>query len=94
MRNQFGFKSNINSLPIQNSIDIEYMMLRFLVFALLLILCVSCTSVKPYQREILSKPEMTFDDEKIEIGARQHFLNSLEGSSSSFGSGGGGCGCN
>jgi len=54
----------------------------------------ACTTVQPFQRETLSKPEMQFDMEKIEIGAREHFLNSLEGSTGGFGVGGGGCGCN
>jgi len=54
----------------------------------------ACTTIQPFQREILSKPEMEFDMEKVEIGAREHFLNSLEGSSGGFGVGGGGCGCN
>lgn len=54
----------------------------------------ACTTVQPFQREILSKEEMQFDMEKVELGAREHFLNSLEGSSGGFGTGGGGCGCN
>lgn len=65
----------------------------YLISLLLLINC-SCVSVQPYQREILSKPVMQFDSEKSEAAAREHFLNSLEGSVGGFGVGGGGCGCN
>lgn len=64
-------------------------------FLLLSILVLSaCTTVQPFQREVLSKDVMQFDAEKVEAGARQHFLNSLEGSSGGFDTGGGGCGCN
>ena len=50
--------------------------------------------VQPYEREVLSKPMMQFDFDKTETAAREHFLNSLEGSAGGFGVGGGGCGCN
>ena len=58
------------------------------------VLLSACTTVQPYQREMLSKKEMQFDVETVETGAREHFLNSLEGSTGGFGTGGGGCGCN
>ena len=54
----------------------------------------ACVNVKPFHRDVLSKPEMQFDFEKGEQAAREHFLNSLEGSTGGFGTGGGGCGCN
>lgn len=50
--------------------------------------------IQPYEREILSKPIMQFDSDKEEAAAREHLLNSVEGSSGGFGVGGGGCGCN
>ena len=65
-----------------------------LVIIIIAILSCACTTVQPFQREILSKEEMQFDVEKNELGAREHFLNSLEGSAGGFGTGGGGCGCN
>jgi len=71
------------------------MKLIFFVFMYCLILLnTACVMVQPYQREVLSKAEMQFDTEKTETGAREHFLNSLEGSVGGFGVGGGGCGCN
>jgi len=68
--------------------------MKYILIAYILMICSACTTIQPYQRGILSKPEMQFDAEKEETGAREHFLNSLEGSTGGFGVGGGGCGCN
>jgi len=69
--------------------------MRVLLFIFLfLIFSSGCAIVQPYERETLSKPIMQFDSDKEEAAAREHFLNSLEGSSGGFGVGGGGCGCN
>lgn len=59
-----------------------------------LLIMAGCANVQPYQREALSKTVMQFDSDKTETAAREHFLNSLEGSTGGFGVGGGGCGCN
>ena len=67
----------------------KYLITLFFVASL-----VACANVPPYKRKILSKPVMQFDSEKTDRLAREHFLNSLEGSSGGFGVGGGGCGCN
>lgn len=64
------------------------------LFVLLILTFSGCAVVQPYEREILSKPVMQFDYDKDEASAREHFLNSLEGSTGGFGVGGGGCGCN
>jgi len=64
------------------------------IAVLILIGLNACTNVQPFQREILSKQKMQFDTEIVETAAREHFLNSLEGSTGGFGVGGGGCGCN
>lgn len=65
-----------------------------LILILCLLLLSACVNVPAYQRENLSRGEMQFDSEKTESAAREHFLNSLEGSVGGFGVGGGGCGCN
>jgi hypothetical protein len=52
-----------------------------------------CAVVKPYQRELLAQPGMSFEltaDGAIE----QHMLEAREGSAGGFGASGGGCGCN
>ncbi len=69
--------------------------MRALLFLILSLITLSgCAMVQPYEREILSKPIMQFDSDKEEAAAREHLLNSVEGSSGGFGVGGGGCGCN
>ena len=66
-------------------------LLSFVVFAILA--TVGCSTVKPWQRELLAQPGM-----KLDAGpstrAEQHMLESREASVGGFGAGGGGCGCN
>jgi len=54
----------------------------------------SCASIKPWQRDILSKKEMQFNSTKINAAMDTHFYYSKEGSSGGSGFSGGGCGCN
>ena len=68
--------------------------LLFIYIVLFTFVLSACTTIKPYQRTILSKKEMQFDSEPVSTAAREHLLNSLEGSTGGFGTGGGGCGCN
>ena len=53
-----------------------------------------CASVKPYEREYLSKNIMRFDFEAREGAIERHWLEILEGSSGGIGGAGGGCACN
>ncbi len=52
-----------------------------------------CVAVKPYQRELLAQPGMTFDLD-ADGQAEQHMLESREASYGGYGAVGGGCGCN
>jgi hypothetical protein len=66
---------------------------------LLLILLVSaatggCVRVKPYERELLAKPTMTFQPDPHEDVLDNHMLEAREGAAGGYGSAGGGCGCN
>jgi len=54
----------------------------------------ACARVKPYQREILAKPAMTFASDPYEGLLDLHMLEAREGSAGGYGSAGGGCGCN
>ncbi len=54
----------------------------------------ACTVVKPYQRELLSKPIMTFRPDPYEDELDLHMLEAREGAVGGYGSSGGGCGCN
>lgn len=53
-----------------------------------------CAPVKPYQRELLAKPIMTFQPDADEDTLDLHMLEAREGSTGGYGSAGGGCGCN
>jgi hypothetical protein len=53
-----------------------------------------CVAVKPYQREKLSKPIMTFAPDPDEDLLDLHMIEAREGASGGYGSAGGGCGCN
>lgn len=56
----------------------------------------ACSSlgVKPWQRDILSKPEMTFGDNSMDAAFDDHIYFSKEASSGGRSFSGGGCGCN
>jgi hypothetical protein len=59
---------------------------------LLLAPLAACVAVKPYERELLARPGMSFDAQTA--GNEQHVLESREGSFGGYGASGGGCGCN
>ena len=70
------------------------LLMFFIAAALAAATLAGCAATSPWQREHLSKPVMQFDHNKEEAIAREHMLNTLEGSAGGFGIGGGGCGCN
>jgi hypothetical protein len=53
-----------------------------------------CSSVQPWEKQNLAKPEMTFEGDPLDTGYTEHMYSSKEGSSGGAGVGGGGCGCN
>ncbi len=70
------------------------MLLAGLALALYLIALEGCVPVKPYQREILALPTMTFGPDPHEDLLDLHMHEAREGSVGGYGSAGGGCGCN
>jgi len=50
--------------------------------------------VKPYEREHLADPIMSFDRNPISSGYLDHVFETREGARGATGSVGGGCGCN
>ena len=50
--------------------------------------------VEAWEREILARPEMTFDNDDLGLELDDHFYFSKEGTSGGRGFAGGGCGCN
>ncbi len=53
-----------------------------------------CTVVKPWDRDMLARPDMAFDTDPIETARRNHIYFSKEATPPGGGGGGGGCGCN
>jgi hypothetical protein len=59
-----------------------------------LLLFVGCAHVKPYEREVLSRPSMDPASEGSDARFQAHLRESREGATASSGAAGGGCGCN
>ena len=53
-----------------------------------------CTAVKPWEREVLARPEMAWEPDPLEAKREAHIHYSKEASLPGGGGGGGGCGCN
>ena len=70
---------------------------RILTLALLLGLS-GCASiepwVKPYERNFLADPIMSFERDPVSAAYLQHVFEAREGARGASGSEGGGCGCN
>ena len=54
----------------------------------------SALGVKPWQREILARPDMALNAEPIDSAIDDHIYFSKEAASGGRSFGGGGCGCN
>lgn len=71
--------------------------LRIIIAMVLLAVISGCTSiepVKPWEKGILSRPEMTFEVDRLDAAYTEHIYFSKEAASGGAGVGGGGCGCN
>jgi hypothetical protein len=60
----------------------------------LAVLAPACATVRPYEREHMSRAAMSFEAEIGETSFRAHVHDSREGATGGHGSTGGGCGCN
>lgn len=69
---------------------------RLIMTAILLSLtgCQAIQPVQPWEKGILSRPEMTFEVDSLDAAFTEHTYFSKEASSGGSGVGGGGCGCN
>lgn len=56
--------------------------------------CSMIQPVQPWEKGILSRPEMTFETDRQDAAFTEHVYFSKEASSGGSGVGGGGCGCN
>lgn len=54
----------------------------------------ACTTLEPWQRDVLARPEMSLDAAPLDAALDDHIYFSKEASSGGRGFGGGGCGCN
>jgi len=72
----------------------QVFIVTFLIFILNFLVACSIESVRPWQKEYLSRPEMQFNATSTQSAFEQHFYFSKEGSSGGEGFSGGGCGCN
>lgn len=71
--------------------------LRLSCAALVLLVITGCGVkpwVKPYERQNLADPIMSFDRTPIASGYTHHVYQAREGARGAEGGGGGGCGCN
>lgn len=57
-------------------------------------LLIGCSTVPPWQKGNLAKPQMAFDHDPLQARFQDHTYFSKEGASGGSSVGGGGCGCN
>jgi hypothetical protein len=62
--------------------------------AALLLTATGCTAVKPWERDVLARPDMAWEPDALEARRSSHIHYSKEASLPGGGAGGGGCGCN
>ncbi len=69
------------------------MISRILILLAASLLLYGCATVKPWEKESLSDPIMIIDENPINAGIREHFLDYREGVEGATGAESGGCGC-
>lgn len=71
-------------------------MRKGILFTTIVLFLCGCASlgVEPWERDILSSPDMQFDNRDLQLVTDDHFYYSKEGTSGGRGFAGGGCGCN
>jgi len=69
-------------------------MIHKLVLSLSLLLLSACTTVQPWDKDLLAKPSMALVPSEIDNALDEHIYFSKEASMGGQGVGGGGCGCN
>lgn len=72
--------------------------MRIIALGSLLIVIAGCNGiepwVKPYERDRLADPIMSFDRDPVSSAYINHVYEAREGARGATGSAGGGCGCN
>lgn len=65
----------------------------FFLLAITFLSLMSCATVQPWQKGDLADPIMIFDENPIDVGIQEHYLNYREGSVGGTSAQSGGCGC-
>jgi hypothetical protein len=65
-----------------------------LMIALALLLIAGCSSVQPWDRDLLAEKKMSFIPSPMLLAIDEHIYFSKEASMGGIDAGGGGCGCN
>ena len=69
--------------------------MRQIIFSMLISLLLSaCSTVQPWEKNLLAKPSMQLVPDKLDNALDEHIYFSKEASLGGQGVGGGGCGCN
>jgi len=68
--------------------------MKLLILTITALLISGCSTVQPWEKDTLAKPEMTWDPQPLESAYLGHVYFSKEASSGSLSAAGGGCGCN
>ena len=68
-------------------------MFKFILVVSLLLLS-ACSTVQPWEKDLLAKPSMALVTSDIDNALDEHIYFSKEASMGGQGVGGGGCGCN
>ncbi len=66
---------------------------RFWILTLLTFVVTACTSVEPWERGRLAKPQMAADVHSLQDSVRSHVHSSREAAAGGDVAAGGGCGC-
>ncbi len=68
---------------------------KLFLLPLIIVLISGCSlGVQPWERDVLARDAMMFDNEALDIAFDSHIYFSKEATSGGSGIGGGGCGCN
>lgn len=88
------FKSSFNQTL--NNQTLKRVNFKFAFSALFLIILSGCSEpwVKPYERQNLADPILSFSRHPLSDNLMHHVYSSREGARGAEGAGGGGCGCN
>lgn len=66
---------------------------RILLLLAAALLLSGCATVKPWEKEGLSDPIMIIDENPINAGIKEHYIDYREGAEGATGAESGGCGC-